>query len=121
MLLVTSRRSKRWILPKGWPMDGQTPVAAAEQEAWEEAGVRGKMAPTCVGIYNYTKELKQGFIPVIVAVFALQVKKQKSVFPEADERHVKWVSFKKAAKMVKEPGLRAIIRGFAPGKPVSRA
>ncbi|MEL7345614.1 MAG: NUDIX hydrolase, partial [Pseudomonadota bacterium] len=55
ILLVTSRRTKRWILPKGWPLHGATPAKAATREAWEEAGARGKARPICLGIYSYLK------------------------------------------------------------------
>ena len=60
VLLVTSRRRQRWIIPKGWPQDRATPMKTALAEAWEEAGVEGKANPTCLGIYSYTKDLVAG-------------------------------------------------------------
>ncbi len=57
ILLITSHRSGRWILPKGWPIDGKTPAEGAMTEAWEEAGVIGKVSPKCLGLYSYHKEI----------------------------------------------------------------
>lgn len=114
ILLITSRRTKRWILPKGWPMDGLTPARAAETEAFEEAGVQGKMKNTCAGIYSYSKEVDDLGRPIIVAVFPLKVKKMLKDFPEKGQREHKWVSRKKAAQMVVEPELQQIIKNFDP-------
>ena len=114
VLLVTSRRSKRWILPKGWPQDGETPASAAETEAWEEAGVKGKVTPVCLGIFSYMKDLDEGALPCVVAIFPLKVKSLTKDHPEANLRRRKWFSLKKAASLVEEPELAAIIRGFDP-------
>lgn len=117
VLLITSRRTKRWILPKGWPMDGATPIEAAQTEAWEEAGVTGKATPVCLGIYSYSKELEaKTRLPCIVAVFPLKVTKSEKSWPEAKERKRKWFSLKKAASLVDEPELATIIRHFDPLK-----
>lgn len=115
ILLVTSRRRKRWILPKGWPMDGATPVEAAEREAWEEAGVKGKAVPLCLGIFSYTKYLAEdGQLPCVVAVFPVKVKKQCSEWPERQERRRKWMSLKEAARAVDEKELAALLMNFDP-------
>lgn len=115
ILLVTSRRQRRWIIPKGWPVDDSTPVEAAQEEAWEEGGVIGKARPTCLGIYSYTKVIRgEDDLPCIVAVFPVKVKKVRREWPEMDERRRKWVSRRKAAKMVNEPELSAIIAAFDP-------
>ena len=115
VLLITSRRRKRWILPKGWPMDGATPVEAAELEAWEEAGVVGKAKPVCVGVYSYIKELDgDERLPCVVAVFPVKVKNTGSDWPEKDERRRKWMSPKEAAKAVDEKELASLLAGFDP-------
>ncbi|WP_380057169.1 NUDIX hydrolase [Falsihalocynthiibacter sp. SS001] len=115
ILLVTSRRSRNWIVPKGWPMDGKTPAQAAEIEAWEEAGVRGKIRENCVGLYSYSKDKgKIGSFLCVVSLFALHVQHVEQKFPEHKERKRKWVSRKKAAKMVSEPALGALLRDFSP-------
>ena len=115
ILLVTSRRSRRWIIPKGWPVDQATPAEAAETEAWEEAGVQGTASPVCLGIFSYSKELDPGeTLPCVVAVFPLKVKKLLNDYPEKSERRRKWFSQKKAAKMVSEPELATMLKNFDP-------
>lgn len=115
VLLISSRRRKRWIVPKGWPADKMTPAKAAESEAWEEAGVEGKVSPECLGIYSYNKELTEDVaLPCIVAVFPLKVKKLYDEYPERTERRRKWFSLKKAAKLVSEPELKGLIARFDP-------
>ncbi|MEM9524319.1 MAG: NUDIX hydrolase [Pseudomonadota bacterium] len=115
ILLITGRRTKRWALPRGWPMNGLTPSEAAAMEAWEEGGAKGAVSDVCVGIYSYTK-LHGNFagIPCVVAVFPLKVKKLSDEFPEAGERERKWFSQKQAVARVDTPGLRQIIRHFNP-------
>jgi len=113
ILLITSRGSKRWIIPKGWPMDGETPARAAATEAYEEAGVEGKVSDLCLGIYSYTKSLPKGDnLPIVVAVFPFKVKGLLKKFPEAGQRKRKWFSLKKAAELISEPELGPLIRNF---------
>lgn len=116
VLLVTSRTTRRWIIPKGWPMPGMTPVEAARREAWEESGVKGRMSSACIGIYSYTKLLedRDDDLPCVVAVFPLKVDKIASDFPERKERRRKWMSLKKAAARVDEPELAQMILNFRP-------
>lgn len=114
ILLTTSRRTNRWIIPKGWPMAGKTPGEGAAQEAWEEAGVVGKVTETCLG-YSYRKELpEEDGLPCVALVYPVKVKSLKKEYPEASERKRKWVSRKQAAKLVAEPELARIIRDFDP-------
>jgi 8-oxo-dGTP pyrophosphatase MutT (NUDIX family) len=116
VLLIKSRRRKRWIIPKGWPMDGQTPVQAAATEAWEEAGIKGRPAPICIGLYSYLKYPRDGQppMPCVVAVFPLKARWVFDKYPEADQRKRKWVTLKKAVEMVDDPELAQIIRHFDP-------
>ncbi|WP_371171435.1 NUDIX hydrolase [Aliiroseovarius sp. 2305UL8-7] len=116
VLLVTTRRTGRWIIPKGWPMDGETPAGAAAVEAYEEAGVEGKVSHQVLGFYSYEKQLDDARLSCLVTVFPLRVKKQHKQFPETGQRRRKWVSRKKAARMVWEPELRRIIKSFDPKK-----
>lgn len=116
VLLITSRGTGRWILPRGWPMDGMTPAEAAAQEAWEEAGVRGKVRDLCIGIYAFNKELDDGQrLPCIVSVFPLKVKTLAKEFPEAKQRKRKWFSPAQAASRVNEPELKRLLQQFDPG------
>ncbi|KPU84538.1 NUDIX hydrolase [Marinosulfonomonas sp. PRT-SC04] len=113
VLLVSSRGTGRWIIPKGWPMDGETPAGAAATEAYEEAGVEGKISDICLGIYSYTKTIPKGDnLPIVVAVFPFKVKRLLKDFPEAGERKRKWFSLKKAAAMISDPELVPLIHGF---------
>ena len=114
VLLVSSRDSQRWIIPKGWPIDGMTPADAAAHEAWEEAGVRGRVFDACLGLYSYNKWLDEDLsLPVIVAVFALEVHKLDDSYPEVEQRRRKWVSLNKAAARVDEPELKKIFADFS--------
>nr|WP_025059947.1 NUDIX hydrolase [Sulfitobacter donghicola] len=117
ILLITSRRRKRWIVPKGWPMEGKTPAACALIEAWEEAGVVGKASDDCIGVYSYER-LREGeeTIPCLAMLYPVKVKKLRSKFPEVRDRRRKWVSRKKAAKMVQHKELGKLITGFTPPK-----
>ncbi len=114
VLLITSRTSKRWIIPKGWPLDGETPSQSAANEALEEAGVKGKNFNLCLGIYSYTKIMDedQDDLPCAVSVFPIRVKKLLDEYPERNLRRRKWFSLKKAAGLVREPELRKIIKHF---------
>ncbi|MDJ0825372.1 MAG: NUDIX hydrolase [Rhodobacter sp.] len=114
VLLVTSRGTGRWILPKGWPIDGATPVEAALREAWEEAGVEGKVTGNALGIYSYIKREDGDRMPCVVAVFPVRVKRLADRYPEAKERRRKWFSLKKAAAVLDESELRQILQGFDP-------
>lgn len=115
VMLISSLDTGRWIIPKGWPMDGLRPAEAAAQEAWEEAGLRGRIFDDVLGLYSYSKFLDEDLsIPCIVVVFALEVSHADEAFPEAGKRKTKWMSRKKAAMRVDEPELKQIIADFAP-------
>ncbi len=113
VLLVTSS-SGRWILPKGWPIEGKSPAEAALTEAWEEGGVRrGKAARKPLGAYMALKRTAQGDdLPCLHRVYAIKVRDLADDFPEAHRRDRAWVSPEKAAEMVDEEGLRDILRQF---------
>ena len=98
-------------------MEGKTPAACALIEAWEEAGVKGTASDTCLGVYSYAR-LREGevTIPCLAMLYPVKVKKLKKKFPEARDRRRKWVSRKKAAKMVAHRELGKLIMGFSPPK-----
>lgn len=115
ILLVTSRGTGRWVIPKGWPIKGKTARASAEQEAWEEAGVRGRIAPDSVGAYGYPKDLSAGrVLDVNVDIFPLEVTSESAEWPEKAQRARRWVRASEAAELVAEPELRSAILGFRP-------
>ncbi len=117
ILLISSLDTGRWIIPKGWPIDGMRPAEAAAQEAWEEAGLRGRVHDTVLGVYSYSKWLDEELsIPCVVLVFAMEVSQIDEVFPEAGQRKTKWMSPKKAAQRVDEVELKQMIEAFDPSR-----
>ncbi|SHF22590.1 8-oxo-dGTP pyrophosphatase MutT, NUDIX family [Litoreibacter ascidiaceicola] len=114
VLLVTSRDTGRWIIPKGWPIRGLSSPEAAMQEAWEEAGVSdGHMETESIGTYTYDKTLRSG-LPVAVEtlVYSVEVENLEEDFPETQERRRKWVSPSDAAGLVHESELKSIFRAL---------
>jgi 8-oxo-dGTP pyrophosphatase MutT (NUDIX family) len=109
-MLVTSRDTGRWVIPKGWPIGRKAPHASAAREALEEAGVVGKVGRDSIGTYTYEKRLANGAIVICeVQVFLLEVKRQKKAWPEKEEREFKWFSAVEAASSVQEAALSDII------------
>jgi 8-oxo-dGTP pyrophosphatase MutT (NUDIX family) len=115
ILLVTSRRTARWVIPKGWPIAGLPPHEAAVQEAFEEAGViAGEVDRASIGHFEYLKEGKEGSQRMCrVDVFALKVTAEADVWPENTKRTRRWFDARAAANEVAEPGLKALILKFA--------
>ena len=115
VLVITSRGTGRWIIPKGWPQVGRTLAETALREAFEEAGVRGDISPAPLGSYNYCKmDLPPERInQFTVAVFAVHFTRQEKNWPERDQRVCEWVSPREAASRVEETGLQQILLQFA--------
>lgn len=114
ILLITSRDTGRWILPKGWPIDGKDALGSALSEAWEEAGVKpGNSDAAPIGTYEYVKRLAGGEpVNCVTEVFAVEVSELAEDYPERPERQREWVSPEVAADRVDEPQLRDILREF---------
>jgi 8-oxo-dGTP pyrophosphatase MutT (NUDIX family) len=113
ILLVTSRETRRWVLPKGWPMKRRTPQGAAAREALEEAGVKGDVAKLPFGSYHYQKRQPNGeFVLCRVDVFPLRVKRQSRTWPEVGQRTRRWFTLAEAIDAVDEPELKALIERF---------
>ena len=110
VLLVTSSTG-RWILPKGWPIDGKSAGQAALTEAWEEAGVaKGKVSRRPLGAFIGLKRMADGDdLPCLTQVYAVKVQRTEEEFPERDRRGRIWVAVAAAAQMVAEDGLRDIL------------
>lgn len=113
VLLVTSRGTRRWIIPKGWPIKGKKPHRVAELEALEEAGAKGQVARRPFGRYEAWKRLTDSFVLCNVDVFPLHVRRQSKRWLEQHERHAGWFRIEDAADLVEEPGLRSLIRDFS--------
>jgi 8-oxo-dGTP pyrophosphatase MutT (NUDIX family) len=113
VLLVTSRGTGRWIIPKGWPAKGKS----AAREAREEAGVVGSVKRRPLGTFSYEKRLKSGKVVTCkVRVFALKVERQEARWLEKGERKLKWLPRTKAAKKVGDHPLGRIIRTLHRGR-----
>ena len=114
ILLVTTRRTKRWIIPKGWASKGVKPPESAAREAYEEAGVRGKIGKKSVGVFTYKKLLdEEGItVPCEVKVFPLLVKRQSKLYPEIEQRLTRWLEPERAISLVKEMELKALLLAF---------
>lgn len=112
VLLVTSRETKRWLIPKGWPMKGKKPHRAAAQEAVEEAGVRGEIQDKPLGHYDYWKRRAKHFDLCRVDVYPLEVSKQLASWREKDQREARWFDVEEAAHQVLEPALAELIRSL---------
>jgi predicted phosphate transport protein (TIGR00153 family) len=113
VLLVTSRESGRWVIPKGNFANTVSPHAAAAQEAEEEAGVRGAVCPTPLGTYRYRKRKGSGAsLMYDVEVFPLAVSEELPDWKEKKQRQRRWFSLSEAARSVEEPDLRDLIRTF---------
>ncbi|CUX32631.1 MutT family NTP pyrophosphatase [Agrobacterium tomkonis CFBP 6623] len=113
VLLLTSRDTGRWVIPKGWPMGGKKAHAVAEQEAYEEAGVKGTVEKAPFGFYEYEKKLNSGInVPCRVQVHLLEVSEMQESFPERDSRRLEWVTPKEANRRVNEPELKALMLAF---------
>jgi 8-oxo-dGTP pyrophosphatase MutT (NUDIX family) len=111
VLVITSRETRRWVIPKGWPARGLRSRDVAAREAFEEAGLLGKIVgKRSVGFYHYTKRLADNQERLCrVKVFLLSVDRQLDDWPEKDQREYQWVTPQKAAQMVDEGGLAEVI------------
>lgn len=105
VLLVSSRGGKRWVIPKGVVEEGLTPAESAVNEAWEEAGIRGRVGAKPLGAYDY---LKWGGT-CTVEVYPFRVAEVLDEWPESSVRQRKWLSREEAAAAVEEGALSALI------------
>lgn len=113
VLLVTSRETKRWVIPKGWLIEELSAAESAAREAFEEAGVEGRIATAPLGSFAYEKRQKDGAVlPVRVEVFRLNVETEHDTWPEAGQRSRRWMELAEAAGLVAEPELKALLKAL---------
>ncbi|MET3355953.1 UNVERIFIED_ORG: 8-oxo-dGTP pyrophosphatase MutT (NUDIX family) [Xanthobacter viscosus] len=110
--LITSRETRRWVIPKGWPMKGLSPPKAAAREAYEEAGLVGVISREPLGMYTYEKRLGTRSVLCDVLVFPFKVKRLLQKWPERFQRYGFWFSIDSAAAAVQEEDLSELIRSF---------
>jgi 8-oxo-dGTP pyrophosphatase MutT (NUDIX family) len=112
ILLISSRETGRWVIPKGWPSKRLSDPDAAAREAKQEAGVTGKISGVPVGSYRYRKITGENIRVLTVTCYILWVKKERKRWREQDQRTRVWFSQEKAIKKVREPGLKTLIAGL---------
>jgi 8-oxo-dGTP pyrophosphatase MutT (NUDIX family) len=117
VMLVTSRTTKRFIVPKGWPMKGKSGRKAATIEAREEAGVLGKTLKEPAGSYSYWKRLETSFVRVDVVVYLLEVSEELANWQEAKSRQRAWLKPQDAALLIDEPDLSTLMANLATTQP----
>jgi 8-oxo-dGTP pyrophosphatase MutT (NUDIX family) len=111
IMLLSSRETGRWVIPKGWPIKGLKPRQVAAQEAYEEAGLVGCItSKRPLGIYHYEKQFAAGGLLCEVRVFLFRVDQQLDDWPEKGQRETKWLDPAEAAALVDEGGLAEIVR-----------
>jgi len=110
VLLVTSRQTRRWVIPKGWPWPDREDHVAAAEEAREEAGVLGLALAESIGSYTYRKNYPAGPIAVRVHVYLLEVREELLSWPEQDQRERAWFELPDAVAKVDEPELRDLLQ-----------
>ena len=111
ILLITSRRSGRWILPKGWPHHGTSLAQSAAREAYEEAGIHGTIWQHEIGRFITTKAMQDGSVSYPVAVFALKVEVELEVWPECADRRRQWFALAEASGII-APDQRDMVEAF---------
>lgn len=113
VILITSRDSGRWTIPKGNPIKGLKPHQCAAREAEEEAGLVGEVEKEAFGHYEFFKRRAGSFELAHVTVFCLKVKRQMADFKEKGIRKVEAFLPEDAEEAVIEPGLKSIIHLIA--------
>lgn len=115
VLLVKTLDTGRWIIPKGWPMKGRALHEAAAQEAWEEAGARGRVSPDEIGRLTDSKRLKNGIVvPSEIVVFRMDDTQLADDYPEAGRRKRRMLPAAQAAARADMPDLSGLIRRLVP-------
>jgi 8-oxo-dGTP pyrophosphatase MutT (NUDIX family) len=118
VMLITSRETRRWVIPKGWPEPNHSPSELAAREAYEEAGIVGRIAPVPLGSYRYDKRLTaRKAVPCVVEVYRLEVERELADWPERRQRDRRWLRPSEAAPLVAEAGLAELLlrMGRPPG------
>jgi hypothetical protein len=108
-MLITSRETRRFTIPKGWQIKGKNEPQSAGKEAKLEAGISGRIASVPLGDYQYWKRLRSAFVPITVRVFAMEVEEELAEWRERRERKRAWLTPEQAATLVDEPTLGTLL------------
>jgi len=111
ILLITSRDTRRWVVPRGNPIAGKSPAESAAQEAFEEAGIVGPVETEAIGLYSYEKRRRlRGSVPASVHLFRMTVEEEREDWPEKGQRERRWFAPDEAGAAVHEAELARLIR-----------
>lgn len=111
-VLVTSRRTQRWIFPKGTVSAGESPAAAAARELAEEAGVLGDAAADPIGTYRALKATSSGFVELEVSLFPVRVRRILDRWDERLQRRRRIVPAEEAAGLIATPEMAELLVAF---------
>ena len=115
VLLITSRDTRRWVVPRGNPLPGKSDVESAAQEAFEEAGISGPVGTEAIGSYSYAKRRRlRRDLPAQVHLFRMEVQTEAEDWPEKSQRERRWFPIREAAAAVAEPDLADLIVSLDP-------
>ncbi len=115
VLLVSEKRSKNWSIPKGNVKPHLTFRETAAKEAFEEAGVKGRISPNSVGMFRTKKRVSNRLNARVIEVwiFLLEATERRKRWPEKGKRQTKWVPCRTAAAQLREPMLANLCRRLA--------
>jgi 8-oxo-dGTP pyrophosphatase MutT (NUDIX family) len=108
LVLITSRKSKNWIVPKGNRILKKSKHATALQEAFEEAGLRGRLSEGDEMHFKIKSNGKQ----VMLILYPMRVEKMLRVWPEKGQRKRVVVNRHKAVKIVGWPNFRRKLKSW---------
>jgi ADP-ribose pyrophosphatase YjhB (NUDIX family) len=117
ILLITTRKKRRWSVPKGWPIKRKSPQDTASTEAFEEAGVLGSIGNKQIGQFKKLRIRNNQPVLCEVAIYPLRVSIEQTDWPEKFERSRIWLNSNEAAKLVKKPGLKRAIKSLQKSTP----
>lgn len=113
IMLVSSRKAKQWIIPKGWPIPERSDSAVAAIRALEEAGLLGVVSCRSVGRFYHQKRTARVNSLIEVLVYPIRVLRQRNRWREKKRRVTHWFSPASAMEKVSNPELRKLISEFA--------
>jgi predicted NUDIX family NTP pyrophosphohydrolase len=117
ILLITTRKKRRWSVPKGWPIKRRSPQATASTEAFEEAGVLGSIGNKQIGQFRKIRIRNNQPVLCEVSIYPLRVNIEQNEWPEKYDRNRIWLDSNEAAKLVKKPGLKRAIKNLRKSTP----